>query len=78
MFVLLWGVVLLYVGIRLGRLTITSNSADNVKQKKPTMKQKRAKRKLDKRQDEASARYQRILDNIDAYDGTGNGQKEID
>lgn len=73
-----WGAVMIYVGCCIGRLTITSNSVDNVKQKKPTMKQRREKKKLDKQQDEVSARYQRILDNLDVYDGTGNGQKEID
>lgn len=70
------GVVVFIIGYNRG-LTINSNLEHNVNRKKPTIKQRRAIRKLDKKQEEESRRYQTILDNIDAYNGTAEGQKEV-
>lgn len=73
------GAIVLYIGFRIG-LTITDNSEHNVERevKKPSLKRRMEQRKLSKQQEDASRRMQAILDNIDAYDGTEKGQKEID
>lgn len=73
------GAIVLYIGFRIG-LTITANSEHNVERevKKPSLRHRREQRKLSKQQEDASRRMQAILDNIDAYDGTEKGQKEID